>query len=88
MKLIRERWERELAKAEEHKRAGGALIPDQALLLQRMYIDIFSRCDGGALASAGELATGLGPDAASAATGLVKSNPAESDLIRPDPTKN
>ena len=62
MQLIRERWERELAKAEEHKRAGGALIPDQALLLQRMYIDIFSRCDGGALASAGELATGLGPD--------------------------
>jgi hypothetical protein len=51
VRVIRERWERELAKAEEYKRCTGSLMPGHALLLQRLYLDQFSRGDEMALAA-------------------------------------
>jgi hypothetical protein len=41
--LVQEQWEDELKKRNENKRVGGTYMPVQALLLQRMYIDTFSR---------------------------------------------
>jgi hypothetical protein len=41
--MARERWDQEQAKAEERKRATGALMPLQALLIQQCYLEMFSR---------------------------------------------
>jgi hypothetical protein len=59
--IVREQWDQELAKREENKRACSALMPLQALLMQQIYIDMFSRCDAQSLAAANELALGLLP---------------------------
>ena len=81
VQVVREHWERKLAKEKEYERAGGEFMPGQALLLQRMYIEMYGRRDGLALAPDVEDGTGLFPDAATALTG--KPSPTESDLIRP-----
>lgn len=74
VRVVRERWERELALAEEHKRAGGRLMPVNALLLQRMYIDMFSS----------EICRALAPaEDSAAASGLGPAHPTQSGLIRP-----
>lgn len=60
--IVRERWNREIEKEDQGKRACGALMPLQALLIQQMYIDMFSRSSGRALTAAVELAADLQPD--------------------------
>lgn len=81
--IVRERWDEELAKKEEHKRACNALMPLQALLMQQVYIDMFSRSDARSLVAAGELASSLCPDATSFPADLNKLDPTQSDSIRP-----
>jgi hypothetical protein len=81
--VIRQRWERELALAEEHKLSGSRFMPSQALLLQRLYIDSFS--DGVGRELALELdAAGQSPSKTPASSGGKPPYPAQSDLLRPD----
>ncbi len=76
--IAQEKWEREVASEEKNERACGPLMPTQSLLLQRMYIDMFSDATMRALLP--EPATDSGTSAGSA--------PAQSDLIRPDSIQN
>ena len=59
--VIRGRWERELAAAETAKRAYGTLMPEHALMVQRLYIDGFSQRNGQPLMAVGEFIDALAP---------------------------
>jgi hypothetical protein len=77
--IVREQWDAEVAKKEEQKRACSALMSRQALLLQQIYIDMFSRADARSLAAASDFAGSLCPEAISLPVGLAKPNPTQSD---------
>ena len=83
--VARQRWERELAQAEDYKRSGVPFMPGRALLMQRMYLDMLGK-SGANLAL--EMA-GLGFDGSGVETedpsGLATDHPAQSDLLRPAP---
>ena len=83
VRVARERWERELAKAEEYKRSGVRFAPSRALLLQRMYIDMCSSDIGRALAEESTAFGGIDP----VSSGPGPLHPTQSDLIRPTPDK-
>jgi hypothetical protein len=81
--VIRQRWERELALAEEEKRCDGQFMPGRALLIQRMYIDMFSNGIGRTLASAG-FGVSQSPAKTSAPSGVEPPYPTQSGLLRPN----
>jgi hypothetical protein len=83
VRIVRERWERELARDENNKMADGRLAPSQALLLQRLYIDLFSGGISRELALADECPADGGFGAESPSSALGQSNPTQSGLLRP-----
>jgi hypothetical protein len=50
--MARERWDQEQAKEEAHTRARGPLMPEQALLIQQCYLQMFGRASGTSQATA------------------------------------
>lgn len=72
MEILRERWEEEIATKKEGKRSGGTFMPLQALLLQQMYIDTFSRAQVQSF-------EGFGYSGPEGPVGFTTANPSESE---------
>jgi len=60
VELIRERWEREVAREEQDTGGFSALMPLNASLMQWIYMQMFGRSEGRDFNSAGLLAAGFG----------------------------
>jgi len=83
--VVRQRWERELAQAEEHKRFDVPFMPGRALFIQRMYLDMLGQSGGGMALEMAGLGVGGSVVETEAPSGLAAAHPAQSDLLRPAP---
>jgi len=84
--VVRQRWERELAQAEDYKQSGVPFMPGRALIMQRMYLDMLGQSGGDLALEMAGLTTGGGGVKTKDPTGFVAAHPAQSDLLRPAPS--